>query len=453
MVSRAGWICVVLTVSLSAGRLYGQQADKTAQRKAIAYQAARAAAIAKLAERIKAIPANDQAKVADLVAGSPQIARGLAAFLAGAADKGQPRYLSDGTCQVTVTVSSRELLGKLRQLHQLHYKGDKIKSVDFEAMLIGEENSSLVASDSGSGVGEPWQVDSPASQVTSELPVAEAGHMSPKARKFWSQHCSSYGRTMAIQRARRDALTRLGIKAKRVQVAKSVTLRDYIAHSDEPDVDAQQFIRGARETRIRYHDDDLIVELELAIKLRNVYLSLTTWGRTHYKGNAVGAAQLENLVLASADESIAAIGIGIPGDDCIKNPNPTLVSVVKTAAAAPPWATGKLRSTGIAEAPQAGDKAPSPVVAYELARRRACRDLAEKVNSLSITPNTAVFEFATQNAQIEKAFLTFLQGGREIEMSRKIRADGKAEIAVELDLKRLWDLIIHHQKIQGLEVK
>jgi len=401
-----------LTLLLSADRLYSQQADETARRKAIAYQAARAEAIANLAERIKAMQINDNAKVADLVASSGLIARGLVAFLTGVADKAPPRYLSNGTCQVTVTVGSRELLGKLRQLHQQHYKGDKIKSVDFEAMLTGRADSALSAGGSGSGTAEPWQIDLRSSKVTSELPVAEAGHMSPGARKFWSQHCSSYGRTMAIQRARRDGLARLGAKAKRVQLTKSVTLKDYIADSDAPDVNAELFICGAREASIRYHDDDLIVELDLAVKLRNVYLAVKNWGRRHYKGDAVSAAQLENLVVASGDKMIAATGIGAPPDECIKNPNPVLLSVVKTAAAPPPWATDKLRSVGVAELPRAGDEAQRHAVAYESARRQACRDLAEKVGSLSITPNTAVFEFATQNGQVSKAFLTFLQSAR-----------------------------------------
>jgi len=449
--------CLAVTVLL-AGTLPAQESPVTVKRKAqnklLARRAARVDAIRKIAERIKGLTITGQTTVRDFVTESDVIGASLMAFLNGMREK-KVTYMEDDTCEVVMEVTLREVIVNLKQIHKRYYKGDKVKIVDFEKMLLTHKDKIIRETGTGAPRSEEWEKQAELSLITEEAPVASLLHMSPEAKAFWMKFCQPRGRLMAVRAARVDGLRRLAERIKGVFVTSETTVRDFVAESDQVDVNMETFIAGARETRIRYHANELIVEVEMSVKLRTVYASLRAWGQTHYKGDKVKIVRLEKLALTAKDKMIRETGMGVPPERYLNNPPAEVVSVVKMIAGGPPaWTSRKLRAVGNAAVDTTNQNvAQAKLMAYRAAELDGRRKLAEQINGLMITSNTSVVDFAAQNDQIDTAMLTFQQGAHVVEGSQKLAEDGTAQVTVELDLKPLWKLILYYQRTLSIKIK
>ena len=427
---------------------------RKAQNKLLAYRAARVDGMRKLAERIKGLTISSETYVKDFVAESDEINASLMAFLSGVREKGKPRYMEDGTCEVTVQVTLRKVIVTLRKLHERYYKGDKVKLTDFEKMLVTYEDKVLTEVGMGAPRSEKWEQEGSISSITEEQGLASIKHMSAAAKEFWLKYCTGQGRLMAVRAARVDGMRRLAERVKGVYVDSETTVTDFIAESDEINARTEAFISGAREVRMRYHEDELIVEVVMAVKLRTVYMSLKAWAERHYKGDKVKISNLEKMVVSAKDKIIEETGMGVPPERYLKNAPVEVVSVVRTAAKAPPWATRRIRAIGNAALDTTNENlAQAKLMAIRGAELDARRKLCEQINGLWITSNTSVVDFVTQNDEIGSSFMSFQQGGSVVKGSQKVLPDGTAEATVELDLQPLWNMVIHYQRTLKLTIK
>ncbi len=442
-------ICAVL-MGVGGGSLWAQDAvsvQRQAQNKLLARRAARVDAIRKLAERIKGFQINSETLVRDFVTEYDEINTSLMTFIRGMREK-RVSYMEDGTCQVTMEITLREAVVNLRASYKRYYKGDRVRIEDFQKMLVTYKDKIIKVTGSGVPRPEPWEI--PSGQMIPVGPDQDVISLTipADAKAFWFKHCTPQGRLMAVRAARVDAQRRLAERIKGVHITSETTVRDFVAESDQIETVTNASLLGARERGIRYHADELIVEVRMAVKLRTVYATLKSWAERHYKGDRVRITQLEKLTLKSKDTIIRETGMGVPPARMLKRNIPAAVAAVAAVArGAPPWIGRRIRAVGNGVLdPEAASAAQARLMAQRAAELDARRKLAEQINGLMITSNTSVVNFVALNDQIETAMMTFQQGAMVVPGSEKMLEDGTAQVTVEIDLRPLWDMVIYYQR-------
>jgi len=445
-----GGVLVAAAVPLGAQALSKQ---REAQNKLLAYRAARVDAIRKLAERIRGLNITAKTTVRDFVTESDVINTSLMAFLNGMREVDKPRYMPDGVCEVTLEITIADVSVALKQIYRAHYKGQNFKISDFDQMTVINKVKKL--RETGSGAPREEFVEEDLIEPAEGQPAAGLDGASRRAQQFWAQHCTGRGRLMAERAARVEGMRKLAERIRGVFITGRTTVQDFVAESDEVNVSMQTFLKGLREVGKRYHEDELIVEVEMQVKLRTVYASLKSWAEGHYKGDKIKVKALEELILKAEDKILKETGMGVPPERYLKREAPVEVrQTVILAAQTPPWATQTLKATGNgAMDTEDPNKARAKLMAFRAAEIDARRKLAEQIQGLQITSNTSVRDFVAENDEIRTSLLAFQQGARVLDQTKKLNPDGTAEVAVEIELKPLWNSILYYQRKLSIRIR
>lgn len=439
-------LLVVLAVCAVAGPVFAQGADalnaqQQAKRKLLAIRAARVDAMRKLAERIKGLNITSTTTVQDFVTTDDTIQTAMRTWLLGMKEEGKPRF--DGeVAEVTMAVTLRTVEQELKRIYTAHYKGDQFKISDFSKMT--ETNRLDKITEVGQGA-VPDEMVPPPLQPTG--PTAGGGMR--RIPEYWKQHCTGRGRLMAERAARVDAMRRLAERLRGVRITAQTTVQDFVAQSDDVNVDMRSFLRGAKEVGVRYHRDELIVEAELEVVLRTVMASFRSWADAHYRGDRVKLRQLEEYVEKVRYDKLRETGMGVPPERYLKGYSSQQITVLQAAAGpnVPDWATSTLRVAGQGAIDMDNpNPAQAKLMAYRAAELDARRKLAERLNGLMITSDTSVQDFVAQSDDIQTRMLTFQQGAHVVDGSQRLMDDGTAEVTVEIDLKPLWNVIVYYMK-------
>ena len=426
---------------------------RKAQNKLLAARAARADGIRKLAERINGLFITSETTVKDFVAESDTINTAMRAFLTGVREKGKPKWMEDGTCEVVMEVTIQQVVVALKQMCTSYYKGDKFKVAQFDQMTV--TNKTKVLRETGMGAPRPDLAEE------ALVPVGEAGlasmtNLRGAAKAYWMARCTGRGRLMAVRAARLDGMRRLSERIYGLMITSETSVRDFVAESDEIRTAMRAFLRGARERGIRYHADELIVEVEMEVTLRQLLVNLKSWRTKYYKGDKVKVRDFEQLIVKAKDKKIRETGMGVPPEKYLVAGKVTVVerAVMAVGAQAPGWISETMRGVGRAamniENP---NKAQAKLMAFRAAELDARRKLAEQLDGLMITSRTSVRNFVAENDEIRTAMLTFQQGGSVVTGSQKLLEDGTAEATVEIDLKPLWNAILYYQKKLSITIR
>ncbi|MFW6066096.1 MAG: hypothetical protein ACOC9S_04685 [Planctomycetota bacterium] len=438
------WLLVAVTIA--AGPLFAQDSanlQREAQDKLLAYRAARADGIRKLAERIKGLMISSETTVRDFVTESDVIQTELNAFLSGVRETDK-RYMEDGTCEVDMEVTLRTVVATLKQMHNRHYKGNKVKASDFDQIIVNSEDKVIKET----GMGAP----PPSMQQSDLIPNSGGGtvsisKLSPAAKDFWMAQCTPQGRLMAERGARVEAMRRLAERIRGVHIDSQTTVRDFVAESDQINVDMRAFLRGAREVGVRYHEDELMVEVEMEVTLRSVYASLKTWAETHYKGDKKHVKQLEELVVTTEDKVISETGMAVPPEKYLRDAPEDIQQTTSLAQNTPDWINTTIRETGYAAVDTNNpNAAQAKLMAYRAAELDARRKLGEEISGLRISSDTTVQDFVATSDRIRSDMLAFQQGVHVVDGSQRISDEGMAETVVELELRPLWDMVIYYHR-------
>ncbi len=447
-----GMVCVgILAIVACVARADALSEQKKAQNKLLALRAARVDGMRKLAERIRGLRITSETTVQDFVTESDTIETAMRAWLSGMREVGKPKYYEDGTCEVTMEVTLVDVVMTLKQIHNRYYKGSKFKANDFEQITV--TNKEKIIRVTGQGA---MRDDLEDKGELMDATKVEAGRlpMNDRARAYWMAHCTGRGRLMAERAARVDAMRRLAERIKGVVVSSNTTVRDFVAESDDINVNMETFLRGAREIGVRYHEDELIVEVEMQVKLATVLMDFKSWTDTHYKGDRVKIRQLEELIVKTKEDLIKETGMGIPPEKYLKGVEGGALTVLAVAQQAPPWMNQKLRATGNAAIDtENANAAQAKLMAFRGAELDARRKLAEQINGLMITSNTSVNDFVTQNDEIRTAMLAFQQGAQVIDSSKKMLEDGTVQIDVEIELRPLWNMVMHYTRSLNITLR
>ena len=439
-------VCVLASGPLSAQSDLSLQ--KKAQNKLMAERAARADAMRKIAERIRGLHITSETLVKDFVAENDQIQTSMTAFLSGMKEIGKPKHLEDGTCEVVMEVPLETVIVTLKEWHDRYYKGNKYKGTDFEQMTVTNEIKMIRE------VGQGAQKEEDETIPCEPDGRFDASKIPAKAMAFWKAHVTGQGRLMAERAARVDGMRRLAERINGVMITSDTNVKDFVAESDQIDVNMETFLQGARQSGIRYHDDELIVEVDMEVTLRTVYASLKSWSDVHYKGDKVKASSFEELITTAKDTVIKETGMGVPPERYLKDVSVEMSQSMSLAAKVPDWAGMTKRAVGNAAVDTATENAAqAKLMAYRGAELDARRKLAEEINGLIIGSSTSVQDFVAQNDEIQTDMMAFQAGAHVVDGSQKLMEDGTAEVTVEQDLRPLWDMIMYYEKSLSLTIK
>ncbi|MCD6365775.1 MAG: hypothetical protein J7M14_07855, partial [Planctomycetes bacterium] len=179
-----------------------------------------------------------------------------------------------------------------------------------------------------------------------------------------------------------------------------------------------------------------------------------SWAKAHYKGDQIKLRKLEQKIKSVETKIIKETGIGVPPLKYLKPiVTPQMKEVVTMAKKAPDWLGRIERAVGQGTVDiENPNRAQAELMAYRAAALDARRKLAEQIEGLMITSNTSVRDFIAESDEISSSMMTFQAGAYEVEGSRKIE-NNVATVAVEIELKPLWNSIIFYKKKLGLTIK
>ncbi|MFW5839567.1 MAG: hypothetical protein ACOCZE_03215, partial [Planctomycetota bacterium] len=152
---------------------------------------------------------------------------------------------------------------------------------------------------------------------------------------------------------------------------------------------------------------------------------------------------------------ITEVGMGTPPADYLKKDNVTAADqmVIETAQTAPMWVNEELTVIGQAALDPERPAAQAKLMAFRAAELDGRRKLAERINGLQITSQTTVEDFVAKSDQIRTMMHTFQQGVGVVEGSQKVLDDGTVEVTVGVDLRPLWNMILHYQKQLNIKLR
>ena len=452
MAKAAKLLMCVAVVTLVAGPLMAQDAisaQRQAQAKALALRAARADAMRKLGEKIQGLFITSDTKVKDFVAESDVIRTAMQAFLLGMREpKGyKPTFSEDGVATVKLEVTLDEVIEALRRIRSKYYK-DGVKFKDAYFLKMTTTNKLKIITAEGQGAPREEQVED--EMVPSESGSVSFSAFSVKVKSYWKKYCTARGRLMAERAARVDGMRRLAERIKGVAITSTTTVKDFVAESDDINVSMRTFIRGAKEIGVRYHSDDLICEVEMQIKLKQVYEMLHSWAKVHYTGDKMKMRQLTQKTTTTEIKILKETGMGVPPAKYLKKAPKVVEEVIKLAAQTPPWATITLSAVGQGAIDiDNANVAQAKLMAKRAAELDGRRKLAERINGLAITSNTRVKDFVAESDEIRTSMMTFQAGAYVVDAPLKVE-DGIVTVTVEIEMKPLWTSIIFYKKKLGL---
>lgn len=414
-------LAVVLGPSLAAA------AQLPEQQKLLARRAAIADAYRKLAEAVYGLEINSTTRVADFVTESDEIRSDVDAMIRGIR-VGDTRFYSDGTAEVEAEVTVAKVIETLRESHQRHYDGDRVKTSDFESISRRTEKRVIKAL----GMGAPRE------DLPPDVPegVAEAlpgppPSSTPAIPDIW-RSVSPRARLMAVRAARLDAQRMLAERIKGLRLTSQTSVRDFAAESDVINADMAASLVGAEEVQTYYHANELIVEVTMQVPTEQVITTVKRLYSRHYEGDDVTGGDVERVTERIRKRAFEATGMGVPPHQYMR-PRPG--ATTSGSADLPNWVVGPIVATGEGTDPEI-DTPQGRLKAIRAAELDAKRKLAEQIAGLRLIGETTVEEFVTTydylRAHVDALLVdTFIQDSEIV--------DGVARVTVGINGARAWD--------------
>ena len=415
---------LTVTSLVIAATAWGQAHE---QNKLLAKRAAEADAYRKLAETIKGLKITSETFVRDFVTESDEIESALDDFIKGVR-LGQATYYDDGTCEVEAEVTVANVVEHLKQIHTRHYQGDRVTGTDFDHIERTIEKKILKVT----GMGAP-RPDVPQGQLDDPGDDAEAsGHGGrPTTYPAVWQSVAPQGKLMAAQAARRDAQRKLLERIMGVRINSTSLVRDFVTEFDEIMTRADGLVIGAEETRRYFHNDELIVDVTMAVPTEQVIRTIKELHTRHYQGDRVTGTDIEHVRQHIQRKVFEAIGSGVPPSKYVQR------SADDAVFATPDWAGQKFSATGHATDPQL-ETPQGRLKAFRAAESDARRQLLEQLHGLQLTSSTYVRDFVTERDEITSQLQSVIAGS--VVEDRRVDSE-MASVVVSVGGPTVWSVL------------
>lgn len=235
----------------------------TAQGRLMAVRAARVDSIRKLAERVKGLRINSNTTVRDFVAQSDEIRTSLDTYLnTSGRERGVVYHTDELIVDVTTEMTLRTVYEEIKSLHSRYYKGDKIKSTDFDEVIRTAKDTPIT--EIGSGVPPERYLKTAAAPQPAPAAAAPAS-----ARPQWPAKITATGQAavdtaneniaqaklLAMRGAELDARRKLSERIDGLRISSSTTVKDFVAQNDEIQTDMDTFQQGVRVVNAEVKND------------------------------------------------------------------------------------------------------------------------------------------------------------------------------------------------------
>ncbi len=401
------WHPVVCTVLACVAAVTTTTRAQDAERaKLLANRAAVADAYRKIAETIKGIQINSETYVRDFVTESDVIESEFDEFIKGVRI-GKATYYDDGTCEVEAEVTVANIVEHLKQIHTRHYEGGRIVGTDFDDIERQIQKSIIKVSGLGAPRVElPPDLPAGVEPLLGGPPPAAAPASTKSFPAVWNS-VTPQGKLMAAQAARRDAQRKLLERIMGVRINSETLVRDFVTESDTIRTEASGIIKGASEVDRYYHDNELIVEVTMAVPTEQVVRTIKELHTRHYQGDRLSGTDIERISEKIKRKTFEATGAGVPGKRFRGSPAPT--SSTGPAVVSPEWLSREVSATGHGTDTQMGTP-QGKLKAIRAATVDARRNLVEQLNGLQITSETTVRDFVTERDIIKTQLGAIIAG-------------------------------------------
>lgn len=417
----------VLGLLLAGAVVAGAQDISKEKSKLLAKRAAEADAYRKLAEAVYGLQINSRTYVKDFVTESDDIRAEVDTFVKGIR-LGTPTWYDDGSCEIPAEVTVAKVVETLREAHRRHYRGDSIKTEDFEHITRRIEKKVIKTV----GMGAP-RVDLPPdlpSAAVELLGPPPDGAPAPPIPDVWRK-VGPQARLMAIRAARVDALRKLAERIKGLRLTSRTQVRDFVAESDEISTEMSTMLVGAEEVSTYLHHDELIAEVTVRVSTEKVVTTIKRLHSRYYDGDDVEGHDIEKIIKTVVKKDFDATGMGVPPPRYLKQ------YAQSAEVYLPDWAGAAIEAEGEATDP-AIDTPQGRLMAARAAEVIAKRNLAERIAGLRIRGETSVRDFVTQHDEIE----TFVDAVIVDAVVTETRfTESTAVVKVTLPGMRVWEVI------------
>ncbi|MBU0618542.1 MAG: LPP20 family lipoprotein [Planctomycetes bacterium] len=362
-----------------------------AQNKLLSKRAAEADAYRKLAEAVYGLQLNSRTYVKDYVTESDEIHGQVDEFIKGIR-LGDPVWYDDGSCEVPAEVTVAKVIEILRSTHDRHYRGDSVKTEDFESITRRTEKKVIKVI----GMGAPREelpLDLP--EGVAEMlgpPPTTPGSGPPPIPDIWMK-VGPQARLMAIGGARKDAQRKLAERIKGLRLTARTQVRDFMTESDLITTELSAHLVGAYEVGTYLHHDELIAEVTMRVPTEQVITAIKELHSRHYKGDDVKGHDIEKIVKTAVKRDFEATGMSVPPPQFIERYEQ------RAQVDLPDWSMDMIAAEGMGTDEAIGT-AQGRLKAARAAELDARRKLAERIAGLSINAETSVRDFATQHDHI-----------------------------------------------------
>jgi hypothetical protein len=295
--------------------------------------------------------------------------------------------------QVPAEVTVAKVVETLRTAHDRYYKGDTIKTSDFESITKRIEKKVIKVV--GKGAPRPdLPPDLP--EGAAELLGAPPEGLTPPIPDLWKK-IGPQARFSAERAAYMDAARRLAERIKGLRLTSRTQVRDFVAESDTITTDLDTFLVGAAEkggpNAYYLHSDELIAECTLVVPTEQVITAIKELHSRHYRGDDVKCSDIENVVRTVVRRDFEATGMGIPNPKFIQK-------FAQTSGLAeaqmPDWAMRGLEVEGQGTDPEMATP-QGKLRAARAAEMDARRKLVEQIGGLRLQGETTVRDFVAKS--------------------------------------------------------
>ena len=422
------WHVVATSVLILAAAAVAQDISKE-QNKLLAKRAAEADAYRKLAEIVYGIQLNERTYVRDFVTESDDIRGEVDSFVKGIR-LGTPTWYEDGSCEIPAEVTVAKVVETLRSAHDRYYKGEDIKTSDFESVTRKIEKNVIKVVGLGAQRPDlPHELPQGAIEALGPAPVPVG---KPPIPELW-QRLGPQARMMALRAAEIDAKRKLAERIKGLRLTARTQVRDFVAETDEIRAELNAMLVGAETISEYLHHDELIAEVTLRVPTEQVITTVKSLHSRYYNGDPddTRGHDIDSIVKTVVKKDFEATGMGVPPPQYLKKFNE--VAVVP----APDWAAQVFEAQGSGVDP-AIETPQGRLKAIRAAELDAKRKLAEQLGGLKLQNQTTVKDHATQRDEIAARLDAIISGATVT----KTEVDGgTARVTVTMQGMEVWGVL------------
>ncbi len=373
-----------------------------------------------LLDEVRRLPISVQKTVGDWLAQDADLDRAVRLWVRAQPRHGQPRLYSDGVCEADVLVMPDGLRDRLLALLDEYGPAAQASQVDAASLRASAGR---------------W----PVLWATGRSQLRD--HQRSDHEPGWA-NVTSEGMLLARRAAEADAYQALLDEAGRLKVTQARRLREFLQSGNTVRDAVRDAIRRAATARVEFAPDQVAVA-QVSLDIRVLLRILTQVHAEHYAGDAFAAADFREMALLAGRGAISAQGLAPPPERTILRNRYEPIEYN-----APDWAAQTLRAGGRFVPPE--DEAVPSDAALTAARLSAADAMREKVEALVIQQSVTVSDFVGYHQALKEDVTRFLTGVRLTGRPREL-ADGGVLVEVELPLRRLWELVRQHMKLEEVD--